>query len=108
MYISIAGTWSVLTGISLLEVFLVGHADLLKVYSCGVQELVNLISVNNGNAGFPYYPAPDNAPGGCSCNLELVGQVVLEALTAASACLSTYGVGSNDGCLCCAQAGACK
>ncbi|KAK3674156.1 hypothetical protein LTR78_006003 [Recurvomyces mirabilis] len=74
------------------------------VYSCEVQQLVSLVAQTEGNGGIPYYPAPDNALGGCSCNLELVEEVVIGSLSALGACSNTYN--NNAGCECCAQAGA--
>ncbi|KAK4501037.1 hypothetical protein PRZ48_006843 [Zasmidium cellare] len=75
------------------------------VYSCDVQELASLVAQNFGASSLLYYPAPDDAPGRCSCNLELVEEVVVGLLASLGNCTNSHA-DNLDGCTCCAQAGA--
>ncbi|KAF2163546.1 hypothetical protein M409DRAFT_26159 [Zasmidium cellare ATCC 36951] len=75
------------------------------VYSCEVQELASLVAQNFGASNLLYYPAPDNAPGRCSCNLELVEEVVVGLLASLGNCTNSHA-DNLDGCTCCAQSGA--
>lgn len=76
-----------------------------KIYSCEYQYLVSeYLEQQTVSATIPYYPAPDNAPGGCSCNLgELFNNVTLNVNAAGSGC-SKYVDGTSDNlyiCECC-------
>ncbi|KAI5357270.1 hypothetical protein Slin14017_G122790 [Septoria linicola] len=87
-----------------------------QAYSCEVQELaVAAVWSSPITPSLPYFPAPADAPGRCSCNLEEV--VVAFGGSAGgglSNCFNSLASSSSadaisnglDGCTCCAQAGA--
>uniref|UniRef100_A0A093VEG7 Uncharacterized protein n=1 Tax=Talaromyces marneffei PM1 TaxID=1077442 RepID=A0A093VEG7_TALMA len=76
-----------------------------KIYSCEYQFLVSeYLSEQTASAKIPYYPAPDNAPGGCSCNLgEVLNNVTANVNAAGSTCSKYVNGISNDifTCECC-------
>ncbi|CRG89956.1 hypothetical protein PISL3812_06996 [Talaromyces islandicus] len=77
-----------------------------KAYSCEYQYLVSYYKVQRTvDEKIPFYPAPDNAPGGCSCNLGEVETNATASLNKVESC-SNY-TGSLDAtdlltCQCCA------
>jgi len=75
-----------------------------RVYGCEYQFLVaNYFSLCNvASPPIPYWPAPENAPGGCSCALGLYTQALLNAYETSSEC----GLAVNNTikeCGCCAK-----
>ncbi|GFF83152.1 hypothetical protein IFM47457_07169 [Aspergillus lentulus] len=63
---------------------------LADAYSCEYGKLVAMYFVECPTASepIPIWPAPDNAPGGCSCNLGKVLQATLNAQKERNACLT--------------------
>ncbi|KIW24344.1 uncharacterized protein PV07_10063 [Cladophialophora immunda] len=79
-----------------------------EVYSCQYQALIirYMTFCPTSQDGFPFFPAPDNAPGGCSCN---IGQVYLNAAnsyTESTKCSSPSSVDGEIACICCMEASA--
>lgn len=59
-------------------------------------------------AGIPYYPAPDDAPGGCSCNLGGMLVAMNNELSTVYSCGGNddYSADLSQTCSCCAYSGA--
>lgn len=72
------------------------------VYGCEYQQLANLYDADC-SAPVPFFPAPDNAPGGCSCNLGYVLYNNTNVEEQYKDCITT-DVDQNAGCTCCQQA----
>lgn len=77
-----------------------------KVYSCEYQFLANQLvdSVLDGGGSIPCYPAPDNAPGGCSCNIGKLYHNFTESVRAGLATCNQTQTDASDvkACDCCA------
>lgn len=79
----------------------------VQAYSCEYQYLVSAYKLQRTvDEQIPFYPAPDNAPGGCSCNL---GEVETNATASVAKVQSTChqyvtSIGTDDllTCQCCA------
>ncbi|KAE8137798.1 hypothetical protein BDV38DRAFT_83953 [Aspergillus pseudotamarii] len=85
-----------------------------QVYSCEYQKTVyDLLNscVNTDYKSVPFFPPPDNAPGGCSCNLGRVAEVQTVAENAMNKCYDTMKpdwpyeqtMAYGATCLCCGQ-----
>lgn len=72
------------------------------VYGCEYQQLANMYTANCASP-VPFFPAPDNAPGGCSCNLGYVLYNETNVEFEYKDCI-TSDVDRNAGCTCCQQA----
>lgn len=72
------------------------------VYGCEYQAIANIYDSVCANP-VPFFPAPDNAPGGCSCNLGYVLYNNTYAAIDYKDCISG-DVTQNDACTCCFQA----
>ncbi|KAL1961616.1 hypothetical protein VTN77DRAFT_1391 [Rasamsonia byssochlamydoides] len=76
-----------------------------KVYSCEYQYLVaSYLVQRTSSETIPFFPAPDNAPGGCSCNLGKVLVNATNSIEQASSC-AQYTLASQTDlltCQCCA------
>ncbi|KAJ5370746.1 uncharacterized protein N7496_006838 [Penicillium cataractarum] len=61
-----------------------------QAYSCEYDELVAeyFLECPTATEPIPYWPAPDNAPAGCSCNLGKVLQSVLNAQKEYNSCIT--------------------
>ncbi|KAH8689123.1 hypothetical protein BGW36DRAFT_352515 [Talaromyces proteolyticus] len=82
-----------------------------KAYSCEYQYLVSSYKIQRTvDEKIPFYPAPDKAPGGCSCNLgEVVTNATLSLAKVSNTCNQyTTSIGTNDltTCQCCAWSAA--
>ncbi|GLI75546.1 hypothetical protein PoHVEF18_003803 [Penicillium ochrochloron] len=67
-----------------------------QVYSCEYDELVAQYfgQCPVATEPIPYWPAPDNAPNGCSCNLGKVSQSLFKAQQEYSSCINKVNSGS--------------
>ncbi|VUC22163.1 unnamed protein product [Clonostachys rosea] len=89
-----------------------------RVYECEYQKYVYeyLKNCPTAKLPLPYFPAPDNAPDACSCNLGKVYQTFLNSLNEGTSCVkgsSSLGARGALGsinkmvaCECCAMSGA--
>ncbi|CAG9939620.1 unnamed protein product [Clonostachys rosea f. rosea IK726] len=89
-----------------------------RVYECEYQKYVYeyLKNCETAKLPLPYFPAPDNAPDACSCNLGKVYQTFLNSLNEGTSCIkgsSSFGARDALGsinkmvaCECCAMSGA--
>lgn len=82
----------------------------LQIYGCEYQTLVasyvGLCEIMT--LPVPYYPAPDNAPGSCSCNTGKVLETFLEARSSEVSCETSSESTSladiparEEACVCC-------
>lgn len=75
------------------------------MYSCEYQFLVSeYLAEQTVSVEIPYYPAPDNAPGDCPCNLGEVFDNITANVGAAGSTCSKYVDGLSDAvftCECC-------
>ncbi|CAK7237843.1 4-aminobutyrate transaminase [Sporothrix bragantina] len=86
-----------------------------RVWECEYQEYIvsYLANCPTGKLPVPYFPAPDNAPDACSCNLGKVYQAVTDVITETTTCTNNAdsadaesNVQQMQGCNCCEISGA--
>jgi hypothetical protein len=75
------------------------------VYGCEYQQLAQAYTYSCASP-VPFFPAPDNAPSGCSCNLGYVEYNATFANLQYKHCVDASGtdIDRNDGCTCCSEA----
>ena len=86
-----------------------------QVWGCDYQEYIveYLIGCPAAKLPVPYFPAPDNAAGACSCNLGKVYNAITGAITQGASCMqsshpidSELGYLKDSACGCCELSGA--
>ncbi|KAJ5175790.1 uncharacterized protein N7482_001667 [Penicillium canariense] len=66
-----------------------------KVYSCEYQYLASSYLIARGKETIPFYPAPQDAPGGCSCNMGNVLQNATASIELIQSKCSSYEFSST-------------
>jgi hypothetical protein len=74
-----------------------------QVYGCEYQATAILISplIQSSGGAIPFYPAPDNAPGVCSCNVGKLFENFTAAIKQAPKACDQNLAGDIQGCNCC-------
>ncbi|EXJ92299.1 hypothetical protein A1O3_00849 [Capronia epimyces CBS 606.96] len=77
-----------------------------QVYSCEYQELASTFLINCPSTPIPSFPAPDDAPNRCSCNLGYVIQNATGSFNAPCSTEATLDVDRTFACTCCMESSA--